>query len=110
MDDTCQFSMITVSSNYESILENICNKMALSNGHVITEGARKMVALITGITGQDGSYLAELLLEKVTLFDLASKSEICHNTYLQRTLYWLVCTALVCLRYQKMNPTALYLD
>ena len=26
--------------------------------------ARSMVAFITGITGQDGSYLAELLLEK----------------------------------------------
>ena len=26
--------------------------------------AREMVAFITGITGQDGSYLAELLLEK----------------------------------------------
>ena len=26
------------------------------------------VALITGITGQDGSYLAELLLEKATKF------------------------------------------
>jgi len=26
----------------------------------------KKVALITGITGQDGSYLAELLLEKAT--------------------------------------------
>lgn len=25
---------------------------------------RKNIALITGITGQDGSYLAELLLEK----------------------------------------------
>ena len=25
-------------------------------------------ALITGITGQDGAYLAELLLEKVTKF------------------------------------------
>lgn len=25
----------------------------------------KKVALITGITGQDGSYLAELLLEKI---------------------------------------------
>tara|TARA_B110000967_G_C18711980_1_gene473179 strand:- start:735 stop:842 length:108 start_codon:yes stop_codon:yes gene_type:complete len=25
---------------------------------------KKKVALITGITGQDGSYLAELLLEK----------------------------------------------
>ena len=27
-------------------------------------GQRKKRALITGITGQDGSYLAELLLEK----------------------------------------------
>lgn len=26
------------------------------------------IALITGITGQDGSYLAELLLEKVMWF------------------------------------------
>ncbi len=26
---------------------------------------KKNVALITGITGQDGSYLAELLIEKV---------------------------------------------
>jgi len=33
--------------------------MALSNGD-----ARKKVALITGITGQDGSYLAEFLIEK----------------------------------------------
>lgn len=29
--------------------------------------ARSKVALITGITGQDGSYLAELLLQKVSL-------------------------------------------
>ena len=28
---------------------------------------KPMVALITGISGQDGSYLAELLLEKVIL-------------------------------------------
>ena len=28
------------------------------------EGARVKKALITGITGQDGSYLAELLLDK----------------------------------------------
>ena len=27
-----------------------------------------MIALITGITGQDGSYLAEFLLEKGTKF------------------------------------------
>ena len=29
---------------------------------------KKKVALITGITGQDGSYLAELLLKKITKF------------------------------------------
>ncbi len=29
-------------------------------------------ALITGITGQDGAYLAELLLRKVTLFTVLS--------------------------------------
>ena len=34
--------------------------MALTNGGE----AKKKVALITGITGQDGSYLAELLIEK----------------------------------------------
>jgi hypothetical protein len=34
--------------------------MALENGN-----ARRKVALITGITGQDGSYLAELLIDKV---------------------------------------------
>jgi GDP-D-mannose dehydratase len=34
--------------------------MALQNGNL----ARPKVALVTGITGQDGSYLAEFLLEK----------------------------------------------
>ena len=29
---------------------------------------KKKVALITGITGQDGSYLAELLLKKIIKF------------------------------------------
>ena len=28
----------------------------------------RKVALITGITGQDGSYLAEFLTEKVTMY------------------------------------------
>merc|ERR1712062_388738 len=41
-------------------LQFINRKMALTNGGE----ARKKVALITGITGQDGSYLAELLIEK----------------------------------------------
>ena len=29
---------------------------------------KKKIALITGVTGQDGSYLAEFLLKKITLF------------------------------------------
>ena len=29
---------------------------------------KKKIALITGITGQDGSYLAEFLLKKIILF------------------------------------------
>ena len=29
---------------------------------------RKKIALIFGVTGQDGSYLAELLLKKIILF------------------------------------------
>jgi GDPmannose 4,6-dehydratase len=32
--------------------------------HYQTKGRKKKIALLTGITGQDGSYLAELLLEK----------------------------------------------
>ena len=28
----------------------------------------KKIALITGVTGQDGAYLAELLLKKIMLF------------------------------------------
>ncbi len=35
----------------------------MAEAHVGTAGEKKR-ALITGITGQDGSYLAELLLEK----------------------------------------------
>lgn len=31
----------------------------------VTEGTPAKKAIITGITGQDGSYLAEFLLEKV---------------------------------------------
>lgn len=33
---------------------------------------KRNVALITGITGQDGSYLAELLLEKVMTYTAQS--------------------------------------
>ena len=34
----------------------------------INEKNKNKVAFITGITGQDGSYLAELLLKKIILF------------------------------------------
>lgn len=30
--------------------------------------SKQNIALITGVTGQDGSYLAELLLEKVMMY------------------------------------------
>ena len=35
---------------------------------------KKKIALITGITGQDGSYLAELLLKKYIVHGLIRKS------------------------------------
>lgn len=41
------------------------NHSEMSGELVKEEGKKKKVALITGITGQDGSYLAELLLSKV---------------------------------------------
>ena len=34
--------------------------------------SKQNIALITGITGQDGSYLAELLLEKVMMYTVLS--------------------------------------
>ena len=39
--------------------------LSLTNGSkIMANNLKNKVALITGITGQDGSYLAELLLEK----------------------------------------------
>ena len=32
-----------------------------------SNGEKRKVALLTGVTGQDGSYLAEFLLDKVSL-------------------------------------------
>ena len=43
----------------------VINHCQMSGELVKEEGKKKKVALITGITGQDGSYLAELLLSKV---------------------------------------------
>ena len=42
----------------------------------IPKMTNKKVALITGITGQDGSYLAEFLLEKKTMKYMASKEDL----------------------------------
>ena len=39
----------------------------------VVEGDNVKKAIITGITGQDGSYLAEFLLEKVTIVDTDRK-------------------------------------
>ena len=33
------------------------------------------IAIITGISGQDGSYLAELLLKKITKFMVFAKNQ-----------------------------------
>ena len=48
---------------YDCKMENGNGVNGHSNGHANGDGGKK-VALITGITGQDGSYLAELLLSK----------------------------------------------
>lgn len=46
----------------------------------------KKVALITGITGQDGSYLAEFLLKKAMLF-MVSKEEVRFLILIESTTY-----------------------
>jgi len=49
----------------KSIFELILFKQTIfKNLHLLTSAMEKKTALITGITGQDGSYLAELLLNK----------------------------------------------
>ena len=48
----------------------------------MSDGEDRKVALITGISGQDGSYLAELLLEKgyeVSHFFLKNQKPIFHG-------------------------------
>jgi hypothetical protein len=51
----------------------------IKKGNMATTGTdAPKVALITGITGQDGSYLAELLLEKgytVSIYDRVSLAD-----------------------------------
>ncbi|XP_069765917.1 GDP-mannose 4,6 dehydratase isoform X4 [Narcine bancroftii] len=45
-------------------MDQLRSATAASGGDAIVSPGRKKVAIITGITGQDGSYLAEFLLEK----------------------------------------------
>ena len=52
-----------------------------------TGSSERKVALITGITGQDGSYLAELLLEKgYTVSKSGRSSVVTPHTRLRRLL------------------------
>ena len=45
----------------------------------------KKIALITGITGQDGSYLAELLLKKI--HSPRYNEDLVHSTLIELTIY-----------------------
>ena len=45
-------------------------------------------ALITGITGQDGAYLAELLLEKGYLMQAQGDSQAAGKAFAQALLLW----------------------
>lgn len=65
-----------MSADFRALKESSGHKASLSavmaGTTVLSQGAalsiadyrKRKVALITGVTGQDGSYLAELLLEK----------------------------------------------
>lgn len=46
------------------------------------------VALITGITGQDGSYLAELLLEKAGMRYMVSSVDTVQSLQTASTIWW----------------------
>ena len=52
------------SSTFSEKKENQSAMAAVVAGSSNGGGGNKKVALITGITGQDGSYLAEFLIEK----------------------------------------------
>ncbi|KAI8459198.1 hypothetical protein BY996DRAFT_6410327 [Phakopsora pachyrhizi] len=51
-------------SKSQEIISHLGQPMTLGSSISPTEYRKRKVALITGITGQDGSYLTELLLEK----------------------------------------------
>ena len=48
---------------HNSLYQSLLNRVVLPKRYFISVSQKK-IALITGITGQDGSYLAELLIEK----------------------------------------------
>lgn len=52
-------------------------------------------ALITGITGQDGSYLAEFLLEKG--YDVHGTIRRSSVDYRERIRIWKVCLIFICI-------------
>ena len=59
-----------------------------SNGGAAEEGAPKAkIALITGITGQDGSYLAEFLLDKGYEVHGIIRRSSSFNTYRIENIY-----------------------
>ena len=49
---------------FHFVLRSICTTFAARKKTTLMNETKQKVALITGITGQDGSYLAEVLLEK----------------------------------------------
>lgn len=53
----------------------------------VDEGAPVKKAIITGITGQDGSYLAEFLLEKVRYSSFEVRDEMMKLLVIQRTCH-----------------------
>ena len=55
-------------------------ELQISKAETMSQEDRK-VALITGITGQDGSYLTELLLDKGYTVSLVN-TNFCHYTFL----------------------------
>lgn len=54
----------------------------------------RKVALITGVTGQDGSYLAEFLLEKVMTY--TEPSDVHRLTSASVSHIWKVCQTFTC--------------
>ena len=49
---------------FHFVLRSICTTFAARKKTTLMNEKKQKVALITGITGQDGSYLAEFLLQK----------------------------------------------